>query len=453
MGGLCYIDFALYFWCCNLQQLQDAFQLITNLGHTSPRSTTPAYIRSRGPSLEAAHLTLIRGPFLHPPFRPFHTDPDGGRALTVIRLTTGSHTILISQSTSHKMLAQSFSHHHELSSNRMTTPMVVTPPIRTKQQMISPKPNTSRPKLSLNTSQARTFGKGSSLRLETLSAVSPTAINTFANGYEPERSKTTTSGRPVRPRLCIDSSVQTTPTGGDKVEVVDSRTPSSSSVSSASTLNSATIPYSMSQVLNSVLANSPLQPRANIRRMSMRPRFPAEKKVSFRTPLVEEIVNTKYTLAHSDISASDASDTGSSISLSSEDGTAHTSASHIPSSGAYLRSESTLSLEQPTDDSMTRSPLNTSVTSPLRRRRLPHRIKPKKASAQTGDKRDSSSESDSDACPETPVAGRRKRRREWVWTLGTLPGQTAAADNSTSSSTTSTSSSSTISTSTSDQSS
>jgi len=34
-----------------------------------------------------------------------------------------------------------------------------------------------------------------------------------------------------------------------------------------------------------------------------------------------------------------------------------------------------------------------------------------------GEKRDSSDE-DSDTCPETPVAGRRKRRREWVWTLG-----------------------------------
>jgi len=34
-----------------------------------------------------------------------------------------------------------------------------------------------------------------------------------------------------------------------------------------------------------------------------------------------------------------------------------------------------------------------------------------------GEKRESSDE-DSDTCPETPVAGRRKRRREWVWTLG-----------------------------------
>ena len=46
----------------------------------------------------------------------------------------------------------------------------------------------SRPTLSINTSfstlQSRTFGKGSSLRLDTLSAVSPTVKNTYSNAYE-----------------------------------------------------------------------------------------------------------------------------------------------------------------------------------------------------------------------------------------------------------------------------
>ncbi len=36
----------------------------------------------------------------------------------------------------------------------------------------------------------------------------------------------------------------------------------------------------------------------------------------------------------------------------------------------------------------------------------------------TGDKRDSSDEEDSDTCPATPIAGRRKRHRQWRWTLG-----------------------------------
>lgn len=37
---------------------------------------------------------------------------------------------------------------------------------------------------------------------------------------------------------------------------------------------------------------------------------------------------------------------------------------------------------------------------------------------QTGEKRESSDEEDSDTCPATPVAGRRKRHRQWRWTLG-----------------------------------
>ena len=40
------------------------------------------------------------------------------------------------------------------------------------------------------------------------------------------------------------------------------------------------------------------------------------------------------------------------------------------------------------------------------------------SSPRTGEKRESSDEEDSDTCPATPVAGRKKRHREWVWTLG-----------------------------------
>lgn len=55
------------------------------------------------------------------------------------------------------------------------------------------------------------------------------------------------------------------------------------------------------------------------------------------------------------------------------------------------------------------------------------KAKDKKAkSPQTGEKRESSDEEDSDTCPATPVAGRRKRSREWVWTLG--PVDTASKD-------------------------
>lgn len=49
-------------------------------------------------------------------------------------------------------------------------------------------------------------------------------------------------------------------------------------------------------------------------------------------------------------------------------------------------------------------------------------------SPQTGEKRESSDEEDSDTCPATPVAGRKKRHREWVWTLD--PIKTAAPTDS-----------------------
>jgi len=37
-----------------------------------------------------------------------------------------------------------------------------------------------------------------------------------------------------------------------------------------------------------------------------------------------------------------------------------------------------------------------------------------------GDKRESSDGDDSDTCPATPVAGRRKKSRQWRWTLGPI---------------------------------
>lgn len=47
-------------------------------------------------------------------------------------------------------------------------------------------------------------------------------------------------------------------------------------------------------------------------------------------------------------------------------------------------------------------------------------------SPRAGDKRDSSDEEDSDTCPATPVAGRKKRHREWVWTLGPIDSANAS---------------------------
>jgi hypothetical protein len=80
-----------------------------------------------------------------------------------------------------------------------------------------------------------------------------------------------------------------------------------------------------------------------------------------------------------------------------------------------------------------------SPSSPSRRRSRRHMCSHRHSatllispSTPTRSKRDSSSEEEDedsdDARLETPVAGRRKRQREWTWTLGTLPGYTANAD-------------------------
>jgi hypothetical protein len=353
---------------------------------------------------------------------------------------------------------QSFTHPHEIPTERMATSLVISPTLHSQQPpALPPQSRPGRPKLSLNTAQTRTFGKGSSLRLETLSAISPTIINTFSNAYEPaaQPPASSTEQKLTRPKLSINSSIQykapERPTAA--AETQDSRTPSSASTSSASTANSATIPYSSSQILNSILANSPI-PRLELpRKMASRPRFPAEKKVSFRTPLEEEIITTRFTYAHYEVESPKSGSTASLLTISTSSEESIYDSASLSSSGSSEALSSSSHSQRTEGSYLKRSTNNLSVdsASPLRspsspaKRRLPHRgrNKLKVRSPQTGDKRDSSSESDSDTCPETPVAGRRKLNRDWVWTLGTLPGQpstqisTDESSNTTSSSSTS----------------
>ncbi|KAF2036144.1 hypothetical protein EK21DRAFT_42324, partial [Setomelanomma holmii] len=275
-------------------------------------------------------------------------------------------------------------------------------------------PVPQRPKLSVNTSTPRSFGKGASLRLDTLSAVSPTRINTFSNAYP-----TLEQQRPSKPRLSIDSSIP-------------NATSASTTPSSASTLSSAltsasqesatiSIPYKQPHNLHSILANSPQRSIIPRKMASSRPMFPAEKRVSFRTPLEEEITTVKYTLAHSDIE--------SSVSTLSSVASSASTDSASPAIHHSLNSDSTkaasLSPVQSPADSASAS-FSTLESSP--RPREPR----------TGEKRDSSSsEDESDTCPETPVAGRRKRTRDWRWTLAPLPGSNKSASSTTSDATTS----------------
>ena len=109
--------------------------------------------------------------------------------------------------------------------------------------------------------------------------------------------------------------------------------------------------------------------------------FPASKKVSFRAPLTETIWNIKFTMAHSDI---DTSSTPMKL--------------EAPVPTLVTQSEEQVDVDDVEGSTRESVPL----------------------SIQTGEKRESSDEDDSDTCPVTPVAGRRKRHREWRWTLGVV---------------------------------
>ena len=110
--------------------------------------------------------------------------------------------------------------------------------------------------------------------------------------------------------------------------------------------------------------------------------FPVPKKVAFKAQLTEDIKTTKYTLRHSDIESSD----------SEEEVT--------PSQDVGAKAI----VDQPEPKPSRGLKLNT-TTSP-----------------QVGDKRESDDEGEEegDMPPVTPVAGRRKRHRQWRWTLGPI---------------------------------
>lgn len=267
--------------------------------------------------------------------------------------------------------------------------------------LLPPAPTPSkRPKLSLNTIQTPTLlnGKGStSLRLETLSAVSPTARNTFSNAYNPAQALRTPGAKFQRPSLTplatdVPSAVPSTPTpvGSDTSSATDSAELTSSSAvstTSVSTVDSfqTDVPYKLAYNITSILSNGPL-PRARGKRTSFtpsRPMFPPAKKVSFRAPLTEDIKNIKYTMAHSDINAS--TSTISTLELS-------------PPEEKAEKMEAQKMVEK----------VHVKAGAKDARVITPH----------VGEKRESSDEEDSDTCPATPVAGRRKKHRQWRWTLG-----------------------------------
>jgi len=277
-----------------------------------------------------------------------------------------------------------------------------------------------RPKLKLNTAQLpTTFGnKSTSLRLETLSVTSPTSRNTFSNAYSP------TPAQPrKRPQLSIDSissttvltqSLGNTPVQTTPVQTQSSDTPyptsaadsisSTSSLSSTSTTDSTSsidrpVPYRVAFNIPSILVNGPM-PRQRRHNIPSRPMFPTPKRVCFRAQLTEDIHTIKYTVAHSELELA-------------PDSNADLASPNRPSRTVVEKQidedVDCIEVIETQQQKSSLSVLPTTSSSPPR----------------TGEKRDSSSdeeedddENNTDVCPVTPVAGRRKRRREWVWTLG-----------------------------------
>jgi hypothetical protein len=191
------------------------------------------------------------------------------------------------------------------------------------------------------------------------------------------------------------------------------------------------IPYKVSHSVSSILVNSPI-PTSERRNMSVsqsRPIFPVEKRVSFRSPLEEEIRTTKYMWKHSDIESHGWESTSSlSTKSAPSDVTISDASGDTFSASETIDETSSTSPDlssQSSSSSFTELALSSPPPSAVRLSFRPGRSRLKFRSPKVGDKRDSSSESesDSDSCPETPVAGRRKRRREWVWTLGPIGGQ------------------------------
>lgn len=271
-----------------------------------------------------------------------------------------------------------------------------------------------RPKLSLNTAHLPVaVGKSTTgLRLETLSVASPTSRNTYNNAFGHQTNPESTGNGRVQPRLFIRTPCSTStprlnmPTplrtsSSDSIHSCSSNvsgtsaTSSASSISSTSTTDSlpAAPAYRLPFSHSSILTNSPLpRPRRRKSFTTTRPMFPLPKRVSFRTPLIEEIHTQKYTLSHADLD--------------------------ILTSPPILRLNSHPQFEND-QLAITDEPATPTAKKNVYRETRKSDLATTPKSPKAGEKRDSSDE-DSDVCPSTPVTRHNKRPREWVWTLGPI---------------------------------
>lgn len=229
-----------------------------------------------------------------------------------------------------------------------------------------------RPKLTLNTDSCprRLLGKGGTgIRLDALSASSPTVQNTYKNSYtwsstHASNDKSARNPSTPHPAAASPSSSNTS---------ASERSRSSSQASAPDTSRqpaviTGEVPYSRTPNLHPILSNTPLPtkhvctPTSAARRVRRQP-----NSVAFHVTLTEEIRNSRYTARHSDLLN--------------------------PSPRGEKRDSSD------TDDGDGEQDDDAAVST---------------------ESSESSEGTDDTTDPKTPVLGRRKRRREWKWTLGPL---------------------------------
>ncbi|KAI9723805.1 MAG: hypothetical protein M1828_004055 [Chrysothrix sp. TS-e1954] len=280
----------------------------------------------------------------------------------------------------------------------MATPLTINP----SSLSISPSHNLadpsrigpqllSRPKLSLNTTSCtpRTLGRGNTgLRLDVLSADSPTSRNTYKNTYDEAkaashaREPTTTSPPAATP------SSSTKPRTPHPLQIDTSRRSSESSATSStdsSPPHSPEVPYTIPVHIRPILMNSRLPKRARTTVSSAttpKVLFPPVKRVCFSQPLFEEVRNSTYKLRHSDIL---------DLEIEEEGGQEESAHEEVEEQSAPRKHE--------------KPALSLSSTTAQSQQRKTHED-------------EDSDDSDDATFPKTPIAGRRKKVREWKWTLG-----------------------------------
>ncbi|KKZ68012.1 hypothetical protein EMCG_06354 [[Emmonsia] crescens] len=295
-----------------------------------------------------------------------------------------------------------------------------------------------RPKLSLQTSSLpMTFGKSTtslSLALSAGCSSSPTVRNTFNNAYDGFRRTASSSPVGASSPKCASRSGKRGSSYLCNYQGVDDQ-----------------MPYKLPLGLRSILRNSPLH-TSSLRRPSLaapssngsgnghsgrKVLFPAKRQVKYRCPLDEEIKTIRYVAKHSDILSLDSPSAPSDVNTSSDEGEESDSFPSQPGSKASDDDEplaptdeedrnnnsDKAKIRNASDDVVVKN--SNSASAAVQRPRTAkrkHSISERQIRA-VALREDLAGSGGAYGCwnntPQTPLLHqRRKRPRQWRWTLG-----------------------------------